>query len=156
MDEVDAKIVSDIEEHGWHVIKVFADESGPAFAYSIGLFQTFRHPEILIVGLGLDTMHRIINTIGIEVKQGKTFRDGCQYGDILDGYECAFREVLPEYYRELFGCAISHYGGLDFPVVQCVWPDRERRFPWDRDCAPQIRRDQRTYSAPASNGPDLS
>ncbi len=146
MDERDAKVIKDVEEHGWHVIKVLADESGPAFAYSIGLFQSFKHPEILIVGLAPDTMHQIINNIGIDVKQGKAFQVGSLYNDILDGYDCAFREVLPEYYRLLFGWAVWFYNGTDFPVVQCVWPDRNQHFPWDRNCEVGIRRDQRTYS----------
>ena len=45
----DDKVLSDIEEYGWHVVKVMEDNSGPGFCYSIGLFKTFGHPEIMIV-----------------------------------------------------------------------------------------------------------
>jgi hypothetical protein len=49
----DAKVLSDIERVGWHVMKVFArpNEKGPEWAFSIGLFHTYQHPEIIIFGL---------------------------------------------------------------------------------------------------------
>ncbi len=148
MTESEAKVGKDIEKYGWHVMKVFAKDPRPSFAYSIGLFQTFGHPEILIVGLALDTMHQILNNIGSDVKQGKRFQDGQSSDDILDGYECAFRRVLPEYYADLFGWAIWHYEGSEFPAIQCVWPDRDRKFPWEEECGPEFQAHQPTYFRP--------
>jgi hypothetical protein len=148
MTEAEAKVGKDIEDYGWHVVKVFTKDSGPDFAYSIGLFQSFGHPEILIVGLGLDTMHQIINNIGAEVKRGKTFQDGQSSDDILEGYECIFREVLPEYFHDLFGWAIWHYEGKKFLALQCIWPDRDRRFPWEEESGPEFPAHQPTYFLP--------
>lgn len=93
------------------------------------MFETFAHPEMLIVGLALDTMHLLINNIAMDVKIGKTFENLREYDDILDGYRCAFRAVRAEHYKDLFGWAISHYQGTDFPALQCVWPDRNHKFP---------------------------
>jgi len=145
MTESEAKVGKDIEEHGWHVIKVQSKDSKPSFAYSIGLFQSFGHPEILIVGLAPDTMHRMINNIGSDVTQGKAYHDGDVSGEILDGYECIFREVLSEHYRELFGWAIWHYKGTEFRTLQCIWPDRNHRFPWEIECESGIREYQQTF-----------
>ena len=129
MGDPDDKLIKDIREFGWHVIKVFSRTGGPDFAYSIGLFETFGHPEILIVGLALDTMHLLINNIAMDVKSGKTFENLRDYDDILDGYICTFRVVRTEHYKDLFGWAISHYQGADIPGMQCVWPDRKNNFP---------------------------
>ena len=148
MSGADAKVISDIQEHGWHVVKVFSKSGGQDFAYSIGLYESFRHPEILVVGLGLDTMHQIINNIGADVKTGKTFQSGSQYADILDNYDCAFREVLKNYYASLFGWGMSHYKGTEFPAVQCVWPNRDHQFPWDADSDSSFREAQPTYDRP--------
>jgi len=141
----DDKLLKDIREYGWHVVKVFSRTGGPDFAYSVGMFETFGHPEILIVGLALDTMHLLINNIATDVQSGKTFEDLRDYDDILDGYKCAFRAVRLEHYKDLFGWAISHYQGTDFPALQCVWPDRNHEFPWDSEAGSQFRRDQPTY-----------
>jgi hypothetical protein len=62
-EDRDKKLVSDIEQVGWHVVMIPEDDEGPSFAYSIGLFQTFGHPEIIICGLGLDLMHQMINIL---------------------------------------------------------------------------------------------
>ncbi len=150
MNDADAKVVNDIEEYGWHVVKVFSKGGGPDFAYSIGLHESFRHPEILVVGLALDTMHQIINNIGADVKTGKTFEAGSQYADILDDYDCAFREVLKDYYPDLFGWGMSHYKGTEFPAIQCVWPNRDHRFPWDSDSDFNFKQAQPTYDRPST------
>jgi hypothetical protein len=151
MSDADGKVISDIKEYGWHVVKVFSKRGGPDFAYSIGLYESFGHPEILVVGLGLDTMHQIINNVGADVKTGKTFHAGFQYADILDNYDCAFREVLKDYYADLFGWGISHYQGTGFPAVQCVWPNRDHRFPWDLDPDSNFSEAQPTYNLPRPN-----
>jgi Domain of unknown function (DUF4262) len=148
MSGADAKVLGDINEYGWHVVKVFSKSDGPDFAYSIGLYESFRHPEILVVGLALDTMHQIINNIGADVKAGKMFEAGSQYPDILDNYDCAFREVLKNNYAHLFGWAISHYKGTEFPAIQCVWPNRDHRFPWDSDPDSNFKQAQPTYDQP--------
>jgi len=70
LDEGEKKLVADIEELGWHVLKVLEDDNGPGFVYSVGLFKTFNHPEIIIVGLKLDLAHILINNIGVDIKNG--------------------------------------------------------------------------------------
>lgn len=70
MDKGDKKLLDDIDEFGWHVLKVLEDDNGPGFCYSVGLFKTFGHPEIIIVGLKLDLAHTLINNIGHDIKNG--------------------------------------------------------------------------------------
>src|SRR6266487_5347633 len=99
-DKQEQKLIADIERYGWHVIKVLEDEQGPGFAYSIGLFHSYSHAEILVIGLRLDSMHQIINCIGEEIKSGKQFVDGREYSDILPGYDSAFRNVDRKFYKD--------------------------------------------------------
>lgn len=54
-DDNDQKLLDDVQGHGWHVIGVEADNEGPAFAYSIGLYQTFGHPEVVVFGLSISS-----------------------------------------------------------------------------------------------------
>ncbi len=53
LSERDAKLLQTLEQWGWFVIKVGAGESEPAFAYSIGFYENFKHPEIILFGLDL-------------------------------------------------------------------------------------------------------
>ena len=73
MDERERKTHADIKEFGWHVLLIPEDEQGPAFAYSVGLQKTFNHPEILVLGLDINLMHRMVNGIGDRV----TIDDNC-------------------------------------------------------------------------------
>jgi hypothetical protein len=148
MPDADPRITrasADVQKHGWHVVKVMADESGPAFAYSIGLYETFKHPEVLLFGFELDLMHLIINNVGFEFRNGKRYGPDQQDDDILDDYDVEFKTVLPRFFDELVGTALDYYGGPVFRVLQCVLPDKAHRFPWDPECSEWLKENQRTF-----------
>lgn len=67
MTTADKKLLSDIDSHGWHVLKIMDDDNGSSFCYSVGLFKTFNHPEIIIIGLKPDLAHTLINNIGEDI-----------------------------------------------------------------------------------------
>jgi Domain of unknown function (DUF4262) len=126
----DAQMRADIATYGWHVIKVYEDDEGPAFAFTIGLFQRFGHPELIVFGLPPDTMHLMLNGAGENVRAGRPYAAGLNYDDILEGYSCTFRPVPRRHYEAYLGSARWYYEGDDFPVLQLIWPDREHRYPW--------------------------
>ena len=80
-------------------------------------------------GFETKLMHRLINSVGEEVRRGKRFSPGQRSADILNGYEVEFRTVLPEFFDELVGTALAYYGGRHFQLLQCVLPDKEHLFP---------------------------
>src|SRR5277367_4760621 len=89
----DAKVLADIQSYGWHVTKVFRSgtEPGPEWAFSIGLFHSYCHPEVVIFGLKLDVCLALVNEIGRQVKAGKKYDVDREYGDILsDPYNVCF------------------------------------------------------------------
>jgi hypothetical protein len=130
MTSHDAQMRSDIATYGWHVIQVAEDDEGPGFAYTIGLFERFAHPELIVFGLPLETMHRMLNGAGAAVRGDRVYRAGRDYDEILEGYQCTFRPVPRSRYKEYLGTACGHYGRDDFPALQLIWPDREQRYPW--------------------------
>jgi hypothetical protein len=129
-DEHDRKLLADVGGHGWHVLGVEADAEGPAFAYSVGLYHTFGHAEIIVFGLGVDAMFAIVNGIGETVGAGGKFGDLDEAGDVLEGYHVIFRDVEKRHYREYLGYALWFYQGDGFATLQCVWPDSAHRYPW--------------------------
>lgn len=103
----------------------------PVFSYSVGLFHTLEHPEIVIIGLSQHIGHKLINDVGEKVLGGSRFEDGMISSELLKGYDCTFKEVPLHVYEEYFGRAIDFYESENFPVLQLVYPDREGRWPWD-------------------------
>jgi len=135
----DQKLLDDVEKYGWHVMKVLETPETPGWAYSVGLYKSFGHAEIVVFGQDSDLMHFMINTIGEGVQQGKTFTVDERYADLIEAYQCTFKSVGLKWYRAFLGFASWFYDGDDYPVLQCFWPDFENRYPWDSMFDQQLR-----------------
>ena len=139
-DEDEQRVIDDIHRVGWHIVGIEDDLEGPPFAYSIGIQHTLSHPEIIIFGLNdAPVMMNIINTIGEEIRKGARFQDWYESDQILQGYSCIFRTVPPDVFPDYLGYAMWFYRPNPFPVLQCVWPDSQHRFPWHPDCQSGVR-----------------
>ena len=133
-DDSEKKLILDVQQHGWHLVCIEEDQEGPGFVYSVGLYHTLKQPEVILFGLeNVNTMGQIINAIGEEMRKGSKFEDWMESDKILEDHLCIFRQVDRKSYREYFGYALWFYLGNDFPVLQCVWPDREGHYPWHPD-----------------------
>jgi len=135
----DKKLIDDIDKVGWHVLKVLEDDRGPGFAYSVGLFKNFEHPEIIIIGLKPDLAHILINNIGEDIKNGKRYDSGQLYADILDDFNCLMLEVSKEYYKEYVGYGLWYYKDNNFPLLQCIYPTIKGIYPWEKDWPADIK-----------------
>ncbi len=148
--EIDSRVLRDIREVGWHVVKVLEDAEGPPHAFSIGLHERFDHPEIVVVGPDLEFLHQLVNAVGEQVREGRRFEGGSEASGILVGRDCAFRDVAKAWYPVFLGYAGWYYRGAGFPALQCVWPDPEGLFPWQPGFHPELARLQPVLDAPPS------
>jgi hypothetical protein len=127
-----AELTANIKKHRWLVFNIMGgSETEPAFSYTVGLFETFGHPEVVISGLPNDVALAILNDIGSDVAKGLVRVPEVLYDDILEGYPCMFKTVPSSMYDDYFGRALVFYEGTGFPVLQCLWPDALKRFPGD-------------------------
>ena len=128
----DAEFLKIIDDYGWHVMTVAprVGEEGHLWAYSTGLYYTYGHPEVIVFNLDLQSLQRVVNTIGDRVKAGEKFEISKGYGEILEDRECQFRFVHESQYEEFIGFSLWFYEGLDFPVLQVFWPDEDNFYPW--------------------------
>lgn len=131
MDKGEKKVLSDVKKFGWSVVYVESNDKGPNFAFSIGLFQKYKHSEIIIFGLNQEIMHHLINIIGGNIKNGQRYEAGKEYFEIINKYACVFKTVNKSNYKHYLGFALWFYKSDDFPVLQCVWPDKNGKFTWD-------------------------
>ena len=127
----DAKLLADVREYGWHVVRILDKDDSPGWAFSIGLYENFQHPEIVVFGLNEDVMHYLINAIGEAVREGKTFQVDGLYANLIESYACTFKPVNEIWYGDFLGYADWFYKEQNYPVLQCFWPDRNSRFPWE-------------------------
>jgi hypothetical protein len=127
------KTKSDIEQFGLSVIIIEATDYLPSFAYSIGLWQKYHHPELIIFGLQIQTLHSIINDVAEFVKNGEVIQTGKTYDNIFENSKTEFINVDKRNLSDYFGTAIDFYNSKDFPALQLVWTDRNDKFPWQTD-----------------------
>ena len=73
LDQEDAHLAQLIRAHRWAVQYVGAGEEPdePGFGYTIGLFG-LGHPELVVVGLGADRAHAVLDRVGGLVAEGHT------------------------------------------------------------------------------------
>ena len=134
-DEHDRRLLTDVESVGWHVLQIMGDESGPAYCFSVELYYTFGHPEILVLGLSHPVAHKIINLAAGLIASGRVFRPRELTDDVAEGFACSFVPVSVVHYEQYLGYGVWFYRKLrqPFPALQLVWPDKLGRFPWESD-----------------------
>ena len=144
-EEADEIVLRNVRKHGCHIVGLPDGERGPGYAFSVGLFANYSHPELVIFGLGSDTSVKIINDVRDRVAAGHKFVDGDISDDILEGgYKVCFWDVPLKAYDSYLGTAIWFYAKSPrpFPCLQIIWQDRHGRFPWEPECIPEVKADQ--------------
>lgn len=135
----DTEVLQGIQQQGWFVLNVPEDVEGPGFAFTVGLWMNYQHPELVMFGLDADVMHRILNLAGDEISRGaQQFEPGDFTASLLDGAMCCFVKIGAEAYPEYLGYAVWLYSHQAFPALQCIWPDRQGHFPWQPQFAPAL------------------
>lgn len=128
----DNRTTSDIEKFGLSVIIIEATDYLPSFAYSIGLWKKFGHPEIICFGFTTKTLSGIINNAADLVKGGESIETNKTYEDIFENSKAEFIKVDSRNLSDYFGTAINYYNTKDFSALQLVWTDRNDKFPWEK------------------------
>lgn len=103
----------------WRVVRE------PGWAYSLGLWREFGHPEIAIFGWG-PRRWGLVNVIGELVSAGVDLRPPAQVDDVLLGGAVRSRRIDVSWFDLLF----PEREAPEF--LQVVWPDPDGRFPWEQ------------------------
>jgi hypothetical protein len=144
-DQTEDLIREAVDEHGWFVAKIPAGDGDdePPFAYTVGLRKTFGFPELIVVGLRLEIMHAMLNEFGERLKAGEKLAAEGPISDIIEGFDVRLRAVAAEAsFKDHVGYAIWFNGGLDFPLLQVVWPDKKGKFPGEKGAASVLKKQQ--------------
>lgn len=132
-ENIVTKMRADVQRFGWHCLSVHprAGESGSQFSYTIGLSETFAHPEIMIFGLDSKVSHGILSDCVEMIRNGTAFSPDIDYPGVIGGdYKVMFKLVRKDCLPEYFGAAVRFYSEQDFHGLVMFWPDQHHRFPW--------------------------
>lgn len=139
LNAVQEKLLSNIEKYGLEVMHILEDKTGPGFSYSVGLFESYQHPEIIIVGLKQELCHTLINNMANDIKSGEKYMALNYYSNILNNFQCYFVDVDHSNYDKYVGQAQAYYGNDNFPLIQCIYPTVKGIFPWEKEWPDDIK-----------------
>lgn len=138
--------VTEIKKNGWAIAVERSDqaEARPASAaYTVGLFEQFGHPELLVFGLTVSTMQAMLTGMAEAIKRtGARFKAGESYAQVLEKHEILLRAIPAHEAEKRMRVAPTYYGRRHFEALQIVWPDETGRYPWDPGFAREYRRRQ--------------
>jgi hypothetical protein len=130
----------DVERVGWHLLMVGGSETSAGFVFTIGLWQTYQHPELILFAPAQNPqgMAGRLKAVAERVANGETFEAGTLYPGLLGKHPGAFREVQSQWHPMYLGTAAAFYESFDFPALQLFWPDGDGRFPWENHFAKDL------------------
>jgi hypothetical protein len=140
-----------IVKDGCAVVKVLEGSNPPTpeWAYTVGLWHTYQHPEVLIVGLPHDQTQILLHNINYRIRnEHQSFRDGTIKNDVIVGFECFFQTIDPVNYGEWFEANRWFYGDSSFPAVQMLWPNVHGVYPFQNAADDYLKWDQPILTAP--------
>ena len=121
----------DIERFGWHWVAVPGERGSPGFLFTIGLWKTYHHPELLLFAPGdPQELSGGLTAMAKRIAAGETFSDKKTFEGLFGNFPGSLRRVDKSWYAEFVGTAMGVYESDDFPVLQVVWPDKNSLFPW--------------------------
>lgn len=151
LDQEDAHLAAVIRAHRWAVQYVGAGEGPgePAFGYTIGLFG-LGHPELVVVGVGADATHAMLQEAAGVVAGGRDLVPG----ELLvpgNGRPALVVESCPNPGAVVLGANRWYRRPPEHsvPAYQLTWPDDAGSYPWDDDwrCPPGCQPRPGTWQA---------
>ena len=123
------RLLADVSGGGVHVVR-YGDEH-PPYAHTVGLFENFLHPEVVVFGFDDAAASTLLRRVARRVAAGARFLDGYQE-DFPERGRDSFFQPLPSFaYDEYLDVANWFYKSSGYPVLQYVWADRANSFPWE-------------------------
>lgn len=132
---IEDEIEKVVHEHGWFAANVF--DGDPPFVYTIGLMETFDHPEFIVFGLEPNGSTVLIASIVEHMRAGERFDSKgvrtIRVGD--DNHVIGLRKVDVTQHPLYMGYAMGYCRHIDrwgeLSAVQVFWSDTRGRFPFD-------------------------
>ncbi|MCO4773721.1 MAG: DUF4262 domain-containing protein [Deltaproteobacteria bacterium] len=141
----DEQVLADVREHSTYIASAAEVPKKPSFAYTVGLYLNYGHPEMLLLGLPPEVATDVLDSIQDLVAGGAVFAAGESSDDVLRKFPVRFSAV-PDAERDArMPRATWFYGAHTdgaFPCLQVLWPAGNGRFPGQKGSPMWMRKRQ--------------
>jgi hypothetical protein len=135
MEEAIAEVV---RQHGWYAASI--SDHQPPFLYSIGLMQTFDHPDFIVLGLERSIAHALFSHLVLDMRAGRSYSEPGVFSVAIgdDQHQVGLRRVHPTRHELYLGFAMGYHRHIgrsgEFQAMQVFWPDGVGKFPFEVGC----------------------
>jgi hypothetical protein len=147
--DYERQIVDYIDRVGCFAVSVLPVEGDPepSFTYSVGFTKSLGEPEVIFFGLPAEAGHALVNDLFAMCKEGLRLTNGARIDGLVANFPVIARTVdeswiIQSYFASALWFHRTQMEGALTRVMQIVWPDPEKHFPWDAECADWVRSDQ--------------
>ncbi len=130
-NEFEQSLLDNIRQFGWHCNAVGSTDEGPGFAYTVGVFESYSHAELITFGLPPQDAHRMFSKIIELAKEGRLTVEDRESGLHAIGEAWRFLPLSRNQVEDVALSTLWYYDEDDSPIWQVVWPDADGRFPWE-------------------------
>ncbi|MFD2943006.1 DUF4262 domain-containing protein [Flavobacterium notoginsengisoli] len=122
------KVYDNIRNKGYHITAVLEEDDVTPFAYSTGIFENFKIPELFISGLGPNLSGEIIRNYAEKYKFSEISLNE-KIDDLIENFPVCFIKVKIENLSEYVLTSIKFYENREYTYLQLIFPDLKGRFP---------------------------
>ena len=135
-DLFEKHLVEEVAQKGFSVVHQ------PGSCYTVGLWKTHQHPELIVFGLPAERGQKLLEQAAAHLP----LQLGEETTQLTDEYPLRPTEVKMEHHREFLSYNRWFYRGDHFQSWQLIWPDPDHRFPDDPQHPERFRQVQPTLS----------
>jgi hypothetical protein len=122
------RVYDNINQNGFHVTALLEENGFTPYAYSTGVFENFKIPELFISGLGPNLSMELVKNY-VEKYKFRSVPLNEKVTDITDRFPVFFIKVKNENLSEYVLTSIRHYENRPYEYLQLIFPDLDGKFP---------------------------
>lgn len=122
------RVYDNIKNIGYHTTAVLEEKDFTPFAYSTGIFENFKIPELFISGLGPNLSGQLIEKYADKYKFSEVPLNKI-IDDLTDRFPIYFLKVENKDLVEYVLTSIKFYKNRNYEYLQLVFPDLNGNFP---------------------------
>lgn len=122
------QVYDNIKNFGFHTTAIMEAENFTPFAYSTGIFENFKIPELFISGLGPNLSGEIIKNY-TEKYKFKKVPINKKVNDLVDVFPVYFINVNTNELKDYTLTSIKFYENREYEYLKLIFPDLKGNFP---------------------------
>ncbi|GLW90073.1 DUF4262 domain-containing protein [Actinokineospora globicatena] len=155
LDSIDTGLIGHVADPGWGVLAIPEDEISAGWAFTVGLWHSYRSPELALFGLDVEDSITFLNSVGALVAAGQHLKPGDELDQVIDDHVVAVHPADPAWHGDFFGTALGFYRATpDVPFLQLTWPDPDGHHPGHPEFAEHLAHLQPQLWLPRDQHPD--